>query len=209
MIGQVFGRLVVIGIGEKKKNKAVKVECLCECGQTTFVSKYSLLNGDTKSCGCLFRELLVARLTVHGKSGTPIYKTWSGIIKRCTDPKTIQWKDYGGRGITVCDRWRVFENFYTDMGDKPFPKAQIDRIDNDKGYFPGNCRWVTGSENSRNRRNNSTLTIGGTTKTTAEWSKITGIGHSTLAFRKMSGWPDEKILSQPLRKRIPVKPSRT
>jgi len=136
--------------------------CRCDCGTEKRVLKYSLTRGDTRSCGCLREELRKVRPTTHGKSRTPLYNLWTGIIQRCTNPNVAAYPDYGGRGIKVCDRWRTsFESFQTDLPDRPEdppgwssvrPYWTLDRIDNDGPYVPGNVRWASPSDQTRNRR---------------------------------------------------------
>jgi hypothetical protein len=133
----------------ERKPGEPRVQCRCDCGKdhSVLVTEW----GKTQSCGCLRTEQLVARSTTHGHTGTSIYMTWGDMVNRCTNQTHARWVDYGGRGISVCDRWRKFENFLADMGERPSGMT-LDRIDNDRGYEPGNCRWVSQSLQNRNRR---------------------------------------------------------
>lgn len=142
-----FGRLVVT---ERRLVGQPLVKCLCDCG-TEIVVKFSALGHDRNSCGCLHRERASQLTAKHGMSTTRIYRIWSDMVRRCTWPNHQRYADYGGRGITVCKRWLEFENFYADMGDRPEGRS-LDRINNDAGYSPENCRWATGSQQAKNRR---------------------------------------------------------
>ena len=149
MIGEVYGMLTII-----RHDNHLEVVCKCRCGKTKTLSYSSLrrVNKKPKSCGCIATESAVK---THGLSKSKEYASWSAMKNRCYYEKNIQFKDWGGRGITVCDRWLGedgFINFYTDMGPKPTQRHSIDRKDNDKGYSPENCRWATMTEQCQNRK---------------------------------------------------------
>lgn len=168
LINNRFGRLVVTQRVANNKRGRTKWLCKCDCGNKTVVLGMSLKNKDIKSCGCLRDEHAKAmgssRLKHgHKKTGqmTRIYNIWSGIKKRCFYSKHRWYSNYGGRGITVCKRWRKFENFLKDMGEPPTNEHQIDRIDNNGHYQPNNCQWATRTQNGRNKRNNCLLKMKG------------------------------------------------
>lgn len=146
-----FGRLTVIErVGNDIRNQAVWA-CQCSCGNIVTVCGAKLRSGHTKSCGCLHKKTLSALRKTHGMSGTPEYNSWNSMKDRCRNKDNQDFKNYGGRGITVCDRWlNSFENFFADMGPKPSPNHSIDRKDNDGNYYPGNCKWSTILEQANN-----------------------------------------------------------
>ena len=151
MAGKQFGKWTVLRRGGTSATRKALWLCRCECGKESLVDGDSLRRGGSKSCGCLVD---VAKLK-HGKSRTTEHVIWGNMIQRCTNPKTINYKDYGGRGIIVCQRWRdSFENFLSDMGKRPSFDYTLDRIDNNGNYEPGNCKWSTQSEQNKNQRRN-------------------------------------------------------
>lgn len=154
--GNVYGRLAVQGLFEPETAGKHKLwVCRCECGQITIVAGGQLRSGKTRSCGCLNMDSLRSRKR-HGKATGGhhrVYRIWNAMRQRCHNPNQPHYVRYGGRGIRVCDEWRKsFDVFYAHMGDPPSPDHTLDRIDNDRGYEPGNCRWATRSEQQRNKR---------------------------------------------------------
>jgi len=134
----------------------------------------------------------------HGKRFTKVYRSWLHMKDRCLNPRSNSFAYYGGRGITVCDRWRdSFEAFYADMGD-PLPGLSLDRIDNDGDYSPENCRWATLRQQANNTRANRTITFNGKTRTLIQWARITGIDRGIIADRRNRGWPIERALTEPV-----------
>lgn len=144
--GRKFGRLTVLEKIKTRWPTRFRWFCSCDCGAKFNVAGSGLLSGHVKSCGCL-REKLFKRGV-----GRSEFHTWRTMIQRCTNPKSHDWKYYGGRGIKVCDRWLSFEYFATDMGKRPAQELSLDRIDNNGNYEPGNCRWATKQQQSKNRR---------------------------------------------------------
>ena len=145
--GQRFGRLIALKQAGLSKSRSVLWLCRCDCGVTVIVSSGNLRGGNSRSCGCR-KGGVIHR---HSRVGSRTYHSWSAMLQRCNNPNNVGYKNYGGRGITVCQPWQTFANFLADMGERP-PGRTLDRIDNDRGYSPDNCRWATYSEQTTNQR---------------------------------------------------------
>jgi len=171
--------------------------CRATNAKTTVVKSQDLRFGKTVSCGC-FRLGLKPRLT-HGGRGTPEYSVWSGMWKRCTDRAARGYKNYGGRGISVCVRWADFALFLEDVGRRPSAQHSIDRINNDGNYEPGNCRWATTSEQSSNRRTTVRITICGEVRTMSDWARLHNLSPATAHRRIKGGWDPIAAVTIPRR----------
>lgn len=200
LTGQRFGRLIVIKRVENNKNNKVQWLCKCNCGNITYLSTSALTTGNTKSCGCLKHE--GKSNLKHGKTKTRLYHIWNGMKQRCFNPKTIKYHNYGGRGIIVCESWQKdFMSFYewaicNGYDENKSRKQQVlDRIDNNGNYEPNNCRWITQSENCRNRNNNILLTKNGVSKTIAEWCEELNLNQRTVSDRAKKYNDINEILS--------------
>lgn len=185
LTGQKFGRLTVMERSGKNKFNYATWRCKCECGKEIVVPGNALRNGNTKSCGCLNLENAINRIvgfnTTHGKTNTRLFRVWSSMKTRCENPKATNYSDYGERGISVCDEWKDdFESFYNwamSQGYDPDAKRgeyTVDRIDNEKGYSPDNCRLASYKEQANNRRSNRRLSYNGITMSMAEWARKYG-----------------------------------
>jgi len=175
---------------------------MCQCGTVKLLTPRAVLDGKTKSCGCMSVLLNRKSHSKHGMEKTPEYRSWQAMKTRCYNPRSQDWERYGGRGISVCDRWfHSFENFFLDMGARP-EGCSIDRIDNNGNYEPGNCRWACIKTQAQNKSNNLLLTHNGVTKCLAEWADESGISRNTMYSRVVeSKWEIGKAISAPTRKR--------
>ena len=216
--GTVFSRLTVVGEAEPFVNcktgyRSSASECECECGARVVVRNNSLRTKSTQSCGCLQRESAIASAT-HGHSRrsnqrTGEYNSWACMVSRVTNPKNPRWERYGGRGIVMCERWKSFENFIADMGQKPSPQHSIDRFpDRDGSYCPENCRWATDQEQRINCGDVRRFTFYGMTKTVREWSKITQVLAKTISNRLDAGWPERFAFWGPVGSKLAALKSR-
>jgi hypothetical protein len=196
--GEKFNRLTVVNFSHKVKSFNW-FTCQCDCGKVITRRQDHLLRTNNQSCGCLKKEINKRTHTKHGLSGdTPEYQAWAHMLRRCYTPTTKGFENYGGRGITVCDRWRfAFENFLNDMGYRPSRQYSLDRINNDGNYEPSNCRWATAKEQCNNTRRCRMLTFNNETLTIAQWSEKLGFNRGVLLFRIRRGWSVEKALLTP------------
>jgi hypothetical protein len=195
LVGKRYGRLTV---RERRANSpAGKTRWLvgCDCGNTRIVIGSELTSGHTASCGCIVRQHGDA---AHGKP-SPEWKAWRAMRERCGKPQHKAYARYGGRGISVCDRWSIYENFLADMGRRTSPKHSLDRINNDGNYEPGNCRWATNTQQSTNRSSSQFLTLDGKRMTMSQWAKAHGMATSRLGRRLSSGWDLRRALTAPMR----------
>jgi len=195
-VGEKFGMLTVISLGDLKGRNRYW-NCLCECGNEKSICYSSLSRGKTKSCGCLNAKLASGRRLTHGKSKYPVYNVWINMKARCLNSENPSFKNYGGRGIKICDRWMKFENFLSDMGE-PLGQLEIDRIDNDGGYSKDNCKWSTIKQQSENRRSNRRFIFNGELKTISQLSEQSGINYFKLRARLLRlNWDLNKALTKP------------
>lgn len=199
LTGIVFGRLTVVELSDFR-NHASYWLCRCECGNTTTVFGGSLNYGSVKSCGCIRKEVMKEKQTKHGNysldsTTSRAYNSWRLMIGRCTDPKNDSFNSYGAKGIAICDQWLDFSCFLSDMGEC-LEGQTIDRIDNEKGYEPENCRWANIFTQNRNKKTVRKIEFNGKNLTLPEWSEITGIPRSRLWQRiNIAKWSIEKTLT--------------
>ena len=193
MVGQRFGKLIVVSRAENDKKGQARWLCQCDCGGSTITTRYNLITGQTKSCGCILRS---PRTT---ESDSRLSGVHSNMKARCSNPNNTHYKYYGGRGITVCEEWQHVDKFREWAYNNGYkPGLTIDRIDVNGNYEPSNCRWVTMQEQSYNRTDSHLITYKGETKCLAEWENQLGIDHRTILARLNNGWTVEQALSTPI-----------
>ena len=198
LTGERFEKLLVIERADNVNGLTAWL-CRCDCGNTKVIQGKMLKRGLAKSCGCLRREVAKERATKHSLCGTRLYTTYHNMKKRCYDPKSDHYKWYGNENKHICDEWMGKDGFQEfskwAMANGYSEDLTIDRIDNNKGYSPENCRWVTAKQNSRNKRNNHFITIKGITKTISEWCECLNVPESRVRGRIALGWDGEKALT--------------
>jgi hypothetical protein len=211
MTGQRFEKLVVTERGPNSPGGITRWKCVCDCGNSSLVAGTDLRAGRAVSCGCSKTiRGKEHRSHVHGHSRSKTYASWCAAVQRCTNPKNPKWSIYGDRGITVCEHWRTFENFLADMGERP-PGTSLDRLDNEKGYQPGNCRWASDWTQQNNRRNAVRYEYQGRSYSMTELAAAVGMPFRALRSRLYRGMSVDDAVSKPLREASlgNVNPSKT
>lgn len=197
LLGQRFGRLVVIEDGGIDKWHLRRWICQCDCGTIKSIPARYLIKGKTLSCSCLQKDFVSKLKFSHGLSHTPEYHAWHAMISRCENPLDDSYDDYGGRGIKVIQEWHDFETFYHAAGKRPNNGYSIDRIDVNGNYEPGNIRWATREQQQRNKRNTVLISYQGEEKTMAEWAEVYHVPYRRLWQRlKKWNWPIERALTE-------------
>lgn len=190
LTGRRFGKLVVVRFVPGDGTKRATWQCLCDCGQKAYPTAHNLRTGHSSSCGCYGKNVN----TRHKLSKHPIYLVWRNMRARCNNPKNKRFDRYGGRGVRVCERWEVFDNFLVDVGMPP-PGCTLERNDNNGHYEPSNCRWASRLEQSRNREANNYYEFNGERLCESEWALRLGISANALRER-LERWPLERALTE-------------
>jgi len=206
-----FGRLVYLAEKPSRSNRRRGL-FRCDCGQEIEIATHDVRSGHTRSCGCLHTDVLRTPKT-HGATtiavtggaarsgGTAEYRAWRAMKERCHRRTAVNFRNYGGRGIRVCERWETsFSTFLSDLGPKPSPRHSLDRFpDNDGNYEPGNVRWATWKEQCRNKRTNTTVECRGARRLICEWAEISGVPEESISARLRKGWAVADAIFRPLR----------
>ncbi|MCK1459199.1 hypothetical protein IVB34_12620 [Bradyrhizobium sp. 2] len=188
-----LGRLTIISV--KTEGRRRIADCICECGARKFIRADHVISGLQASCGCQ-----KGGVTIHGMHNTSTYTTWQQMRERCANPNNKSFNRYGGRGVIVCPRWELFENFIEDMGERP-PGKSLDRINNDGNYDPSNCRWASISEQANNKRNTVLVQFQGQQMPLSDAIAASGsvVPSNTIRMRLKSGWDLSRALSETAR----------
>lgn len=200
LTGQKFGRLTVLERAKNNTRGQSMWRCKCDCGNTWTGLGTSLISGNTQSCGCLAREMLIKRNTVHSLHGTRLYGIWVRMRQRCNDENCTDYISYGARGIAICKDWDDYRSFHRwALANGYKDNLTIERIDVNGNYEPNNCKWISPAAQARNKTNNHKITYNGQTKTLAEWAEILGIKSSLLRYR-LRNWGVERAFTTPIRR---------
>lgn len=201
LTGQRFGRLTVISRAENSNSGKSRWLCRCDCGNECVVHSLSLRSGNTKSCGCLRSEVSQKKATTHGLSKTSLFHVWWAMKSRCANPNNKAYKNYGGRGISVCSEWQDSEPFFEWAFANGYRKGlTIERIDVNGNYEPNNCKWASAKEQARNKTNSRIIEIDGVLKPLAQWCEEYDIDYF-VAYQRINklGWEPKKALTVPPR----------
>jgi hypothetical protein len=195
-IGKRLNHFVVIDVVHQEGKKQSQLKCRCDCGNIFYMYPTFFNKKRYNSCGCMRTQFKAT----HNGSKNPLYLEWHSMMARCHNKESFNYKDYGARGITVCEEWHTPQNFYDwveQTGGRP-ERATLDRIDNNKGYSPENCKWATPAEQARNKRSTIMIAYNGKTQCLQDWATELGMNHETLRYRYHKGLPVEKIFSTKL-----------
>lgn len=195
MVGRKIGRLTVISFAGYLNDQA-SWNCKCECGNESVVRGYALRIARVRSCGCLQVEIARAGHIRHGMDNSPTYRSWHAMKSRCTNPNVPYYENYGGRGISFCEKWEKFEGFLDDMGVRP-EGTSLERKDSNGNYCKDNCKWGTSTEQARNKRTTVFIEINGVKRCVSEWAEITGVSKGVIRSRMLYGWPKEHLFDPP------------
>lgn len=193
---QKYGRLFALNYSHTENSKRYWT-FRCDCGAISTKRVADVTQGKTRSCGCFDKETRSSRAKTHGLTNTQLHTVWLKIRSRCNSRSDKAYPQYGGRGIALCERWNDFENFRSDMGERPSDKHSIERIDNNKGYSPDNCRWATADEQNRNTRQNRWITFQRRKYIISDLARHLGVDRKTLQHRVESGWTEAELSLPP------------
>lgn len=201
LVGKKFGKLTVLEETDKRtKNKKILWLCQCECGNTNEISGSDLVTGNTVSCGCMSsRHTAGDRTRTHGMKSSKLYNVWCAIRNRCQNPNQKSYKDYGAKGIRVCEKWQTFEGFYEDMGESFVEGLTIERKDLKGNYCPENCEWITKEQQALNKSNLVTVTYKGVTAPLVVFCNEMNLKSRTIYHRLRRGWSVEQALETPMK----------
>lgn len=190
-----FGRLVVVERIGTKSSQPLWI-CICDCGKLHESASKPLVNGNTKSCGCLRREMVAEKNKTHGLSKLPEYSIWCDIKKRCENPKSANFKYYGERGIKLSESWQDFKVFYSDMGPRPAPDYSVERLDVNKNYEKSNCVWIPLAEQARNKTNTVHVEVNGKKMILADLARMIGAYPARVSNKIKAGMSGDEVFEE-------------